>query len=133
MRSVVLADTGPLYAAVDPDDQYHARAQQELKRLEQEGLTVEVAYSTITECYTLVQRRLGLNVAHRWLREILDAATLVNPTSDDYLAAAVRVQAYADQPLTLFDVVLAIVSKRLSVPVWTYDYHFDIMQATVWR
>jgi len=24
----VLADTGPLYAAVDPDAQYHARAQE---------------------------------------------------------------------------------------------------------
>jgi hypothetical protein len=33
MKRVVLADTGPLYAAVDPDDQYHGRAQRELKRL----------------------------------------------------------------------------------------------------
>lgn len=132
MRAAVLADTGPLYAAADPDDQYHARAQQEIKRLEQEGLTVVVTYSTLTECYTLVQRRLGLHAAHQWLAEILAAAALINPTPDDYVAAAARVQAYADQPLTLFDVVLAIVSERLGIPVWTYDYHFDIMQAIVW-
>ena len=33
MRSAVLADSGPLYAAVDPDDAYHPQAQRELKRL----------------------------------------------------------------------------------------------------
>jgi hypothetical protein len=30
MRSAVLADSGPLYAAVDPDDAYHPQAQREL-------------------------------------------------------------------------------------------------------
>jgi len=33
MRSAVLADSGPLYAAVDLDDAYHPQAQRELKRL----------------------------------------------------------------------------------------------------
>jgi len=33
MKRAVLADTGPLYAAADPDEEYHARAQRELKRL----------------------------------------------------------------------------------------------------
>ena len=35
MRHAVFVDTGPLYAAVDPDDQYHSRAQQELQTLNQ--------------------------------------------------------------------------------------------------
>jgi len=51
MRQVVLADTGPLYAAVDPTDHYHLQAQ----------------------------------------------------------------------------------SERLGLPVWTYDYHFNLMRANVWR
>lgn len=71
MKRAVLADTGPLYAAADSSDQYHARAQEELARLEREGLAVFVAYSTLLGTYTLVLRRLGIEDAHQWLREVL--------------------------------------------------------------
>jgi predicted nucleic acid-binding protein len=50
MRAV-LADTGPLYAAVDPDDQYHERAQKQLQVLEDEGLSILLAYPTLLEAY----------------------------------------------------------------------------------
>jgi predicted nucleic acid-binding protein len=33
MRRAVLADTGPLYAAADPDDAHHEQARRELRRL----------------------------------------------------------------------------------------------------
>jgi predicted nucleic acid-binding protein len=42
----VLADTGPLYAAADPDDQYHELAQGQLQALADEGLSVVLAYTT---------------------------------------------------------------------------------------
>jgi len=58
---------------------------------------------------------------------------LINPTPDDYLAAASRIRAYSDQPLTMFDGVLVVLGERLGLPVWTYDYHFDLMRANVWR
>jgi predicted nucleic acid-binding protein len=35
--------------------------------------------------------------------------------------------------ITLTDAVLATMSPRLRLPVWTYDHHFDIMQVEVWR
>ncbi|WP_295888238.1 hypothetical protein [uncultured Thiohalocapsa sp.] len=40
---------------------------------------------------------------------------------------------FPDQSITLFDTTLAMVASRLRLPVWTYDHHFDRMQATVWR
>jgi uncharacterized protein len=40
---------------------------------------------------------------------------------------------YPDQLLTMFDSVLAVLSERLDCPIWTYDYHFDVVQARVWR
>jgi predicted nucleic acid-binding protein len=133
MKRAVLADTGPLYAAVDPDDQYHLRAQQELSELQRRQLTVMLAYPTVSEAYTLVLYRLGRSTARSWLQEILKGATLINPTPEDYRMAVSKLDAYPDQSITLFDAALAALSKRLSVPVWTYDHHFDVMRAAVWR
>jgi predicted nucleic acid-binding protein len=133
MKRAVLADTGPLYAAVDPDDQHHTQAQQELGELQRRRLTVMLVYPTLSETYTLVLYRLGRSTARSWLQEILQGGTLINPTPEDYRVAVSKIEAYPDQPITLFDATLAVLSKRLSVPVWTYDHHFDVMRAAVWR
>lgn len=133
MRRTVLVDTGPLYAAVDPDDQYHSRAQTELGRLRDGGWGIAITYPTLLELYTLVMQRLSIAVAHQWLDEVTVAAALILPTPDDYVSAVRRVRTYTDQRLTLPDLVLATMSARLAVPIWTYDHHFDLLQATVWR
>ena len=63
----------------------------------------------------------------------MGSATLVNPSPEDYRQAIVRVQAMPDQPITLFDAVAAALAVRLGLEVWTYDHHFDLMRAKVWR
>ena len=131
MRAV-LADTGPLYAAVDPEDEHHARALLELQKLNRDRQEVVILYSTLLEAYSLIIFRLGTDVALRWLLEVAQTA-LINPTSEDYWQAAARIQALADQPITLFDAVAAGVATRLKIDVWTYDYHFDLMKVGVWR
>lgn len=133
MRSAVLADTGPLFAAVDPDDQHHARARAEMRRLAQEQRTVLLPYPILLEAYTLVLYRLGKPVADRWLDEVETGAMLINPLPEDYAAARRRAGAYPDQRITLFDGVLAALAARLGCEVWTYDHHFDIMRTSVWR
>ena len=67
MSRTVIADTGPLYAAADPDDAYHHRAHRELKRLVREKSEVTVAYPTLLEAHTLVLHRLGRQSASLWL------------------------------------------------------------------
>jgi predicted nucleic acid-binding protein len=133
MRQAVIADTGPLYAAVDPDDQYHRRAQRELKRLVRDRHELVIAYPTLLESYTLLLYRLGREVAKAWLEEVLTGAALVNPTPEDYRDAATKVRAFTDQEITLFDAALAVLANRLGLTVWTYDHHFDVMRAAVWR
>jgi predicted nucleic acid-binding protein len=86
MSRAVLADTGPLYAAADPDDALHRRAQRELKRLGDERRSVAVPYPTLLETYTLVPYRLGRRAASNWLEDILAGVALVNPEPEDYLA-----------------------------------------------
>jgi predicted nucleic acid-binding protein len=132
VRPAVLADTGPLYAAVDPDDTHHKRARRELRRLADEHQEVVVAYPTLLEAYTLVLFRLGKNAALRWLDEMTGAA-LVNPSAEDYRLAVARVRSFQDQPITLFDALVATLSSRLGLEVWTYDHHFDVMRVSIWR
>jgi predicted nucleic acid-binding protein len=132
VRTAVLADTGPLYAAADPDDAHHKRARRELIRLARERQEVLVIYPTVLEAYTLVLFRLGKTAALHWLEEIAGAA-LVNPVAEDYRQAFARVHSLKDQPITLFDALVATLSHRLGLPVWTYDHHFDLMRVNVWR
>ena len=132
MSRAVLADTGPLYAAADPDDAYHRRSQQELRRLAREKREVVVAYCTLLEAYTLVLHRLGKTAALSWLNEMENAA-LINPTNEDYRLAAARIRRLGDQSVSLFDATVASLATRLRLDVWTYDHHFDVMRIPVWR
>ena len=132
MMRAVLADTGPLYAVVDPEDEYHTRALRQLQELDSDRRQIMILYSTVLEAYSLIMFRLGRHVASHWLVEMSDA-TLVNPTPEDYRQAGTKIRALADQPITLFDAVTAVIATRLQVNVWTYDHHFDVMKVGVWR
>jgi predicted nucleic acid-binding protein len=132
MTRAVLADTGPLYAAVDPHDARHNQALAELRKLAREKREVVVAYPVLLEAYTMVLCGLGRNAASDWLTDMADAA-LVNPTPEDYRQAVVRIRTLADQPITLFDATVAALATRLNLEVWTYDHHFEVMRVSVWR
>jgi predicted nucleic acid-binding protein len=129
----VLADTGPLYAAADPDDQYHARAQEQLQALADEGLSVVLAYPVLLETYTLIRYRLGAASSAAWLEDVREGSAWINPSPQDYREATALVGRFPDQSITLFDATLAIVATRLNLPVWSYDHHFDTMRTPVWR
>lgn len=133
MRPTVLADTGPLFAALDPDDTFHRRAHDEIKLLNRNGVGIAILYPTLLETYSLVLYRLGIQPAQVWLGEVSRGAQLLNPLPDDYDQAKQRLLTYQDQRMSLFDAVLATASQRLRVPVWTFDHHFDVMRVAVWR
>ena len=132
MRKAVLADTGPIYAVVDPDDAHHARALRELEQLASSQHEVMVTFPTLLEAYSLVMVRLGPKIALRWLDEMTYAA-LVNPSPEDYRNASVKLSGFADRSISLFDATVATIASRIGVPVWTYDHHFDVMRVPVWR
>lgn len=129
----MLADTGPLYAARDPDDHHHDRSQAELRRLRSLHLKVIVPYPILLEAYSLIVRKLGSREAHRFLAQVVHTSILTNATEEDYQEASVAILPYRDQDISLFDAVLAEMSHRLEAPLWTFDHHFDVMGAAVWR
>jgi predicted nucleic acid-binding protein len=52
---------------------------------------------------------------------------------EDYRHAILRLRSLKDQSITLFDALVAAMSGRLGLEVWTYDHHFDVMRVGVWR
>jgi uncharacterized protein len=133
LRGIVLADTGPLYAARDPSDTHHDRAHDELARLQAQNLKVVVPYPILLESYSLVLLKLGNRQAHALLAEVTSTSILANATIEDYQDASVTILPYRNQDLTLFDTLLAAMSDRLESPVWTFDHHFDVLRVSVWR
>ena len=131
--SAILADSGPLYALAIPSDEHHIQAQRDSQRMRQQQLDVVVAYPVLIETYHLLLRRVPLATAHGWLTQIMTRGSFVNPRDEDYLEASQRVRRYRDQQLTLVDAIVAVLSERAGVPVWTYDHHFDIMRIDRWR
>lgn len=133
MRGIVLADTGPLYAARDPDDNLHGRSQDALGRLRDQNIKVVVPYPILLESYSLVMRKLGNREAHAFLAQSSSTSILTNANTEDYQEASARILPYRDQDISLFDAVLAAMSDRLESPVWTFDHHFDVMRVDIWR
>lgn len=133
MRGVVLADTGPLYAATDSTDSRHERSLQEQTRLEAQSLRAVVSYATLQEAHGLVLRKLGPSQAQTFLRDLLRTTVFVVPIEEDHKKAVGRVLRYPDQDISMADAVNAEIADRLQVPAWTYDHHFDIMGSRVWR
>ena len=129
----ILADTTPLYGAIDTSDQFHARAQAEIQRIATEKLIVVVSFPVYIEAYSLTLYRLGFEQANRFSQNCLESANLLNPTEEQYLKAIKKVQQFPDQTITIVDALTAILADELNIPVWTYDYHFDVMKISVWR
>lgn len=129
----MLADTGPLYAMRDSDDERHVRAREELERIGEAGLTVAVPYPVLLEAYTLVMRKLGPAQARGFLTELEEKYPFVVAGREDHQGASAAISRYPDQDMTLVDAVLHAISSRLEVPVWTHDHHFDVMESRVWR
>lgn len=92
-----------------------------------------VPYPILGECHALLVRRRGIALALSWLTDVRESGVTLAPNPDDDLAALGRLVGYKDQPITLFDSILAVMSDRLNLPVWTYDHHFDVMGNSVWR
>jgi predicted nucleic acid-binding protein len=131
--SAVIADAGPLYALVDVSDNHHLRAQSELQRLSTAGITVAVPTVILLGAYSLILYRLGIHAAFHRLSQLEGGVGRIAPRGKDFQAAVRRVRRYPDQSITLFDAVLAELSEKLSVPVWTFDHHFDVMNVQAWR
>ena len=110
----LIADTGPLYAAIDIDDQYPQRSQQELKIINQQKLAILVPSPIYLETHKLILQSLGITAALKFTRDIEKQVNFVNPTAKDYQAATSIITKFPDQKMTLFDAVTVILANQIN-------------------
>lgn len=106
---IAIVDSGPLYAAVDADDDDHARC---LEVLQRPNLDLVVPALVVAEVTYLVGRRLGAAVEAAFLRG-LAAVEVDAPGVDDWPAIATLVERYGDFPLGGTDASVAVLAERL--------------------
>ncbi|HEY8172959.1 MAG TPA: PIN domain-containing protein [Dehalococcoidia bacterium] len=106
---IAIVDSGPLYAAVDADDDDHARCVDVLARTDLELVTSALVVAEVTY---LVGRRLGPDVEAKFLRG-LASLEVEAPDADDWPAMARLVERYRDFPLGGTDAHVAVLGERL--------------------
>jgi len=110
---IAVVDAGPLYAAVDADDDDHLRCLEVLQRAD---LDLVVPALVVAEVTYLVGRRLGAEVESAFLRG-LGTLEVEGPVADDWPAIAELVVRYADFPLGGTDASVAILADRLGTDI----------------
>ena len=107
---LAVVDTGPLYAAVDLDDQDHQRSADALRM---PGLELVVPAMVVAETTYLVGTRLGPVIEAAFLRGLrgLDVRA---PGPDDWGRIAELVERYGDFPLGGTDASVIALAELLS-------------------
>jgi predicted nucleic acid-binding protein len=106
---IAIVDSGPLYAAVDADDDEHTRCLSVFERMD---LHLVIPAMVVAEVTYLVGRRLGPEVESRFLRG-LSGFEVEAPDADDWDAIANLVERYRDFPLGGTDASVVTLAERL--------------------
>jgi len=110
---IAIVDAGPLYAAVDADDDDHARC---VAILERPDLELVIPALVVAEVTYLVGSRMGADTEARFLRA-LASQEIEAPSTEDWSAIADLVERYADFPLGGTDASVAALAERLGTDV----------------
>jgi predicted nucleic acid-binding protein len=120
---VIVADTGPLLAAVNRRDPAHQLAAMLVADL---GRDLVVPDSVIVEADHLVRRRIGRYAAQALLESLAIGEHRVGHSTPELLRRAVAIDAqYADLDLGICDALVMAYAERHDLPILTFDFaHF---------
>jgi uncharacterized protein len=108
---MILVDTGFLYALLDRDDAWHARAVVASKNLREGWITT---WPVLTEAVHLITKWLGTDPAHALMSDVADGEITVWDIPRKQMATLVeRMQAYRNLPMDLADGSLLLLAEQL--------------------
>ncbi len=123
--ALVLFDTSAIYALADRGDPNHGPALHRLRTVQEKGHTLFLHSYLLAEAAALLQRRLGLGVALRFLE---DAAALRTHwvTAQDHREATALLRDRGRRALSLVDCVSFVVMRRHGVALaFAFDEDFE--------
>lgn len=128
---LAVVDTGPLYAAVDADDDDHAAC---VEALERPDLRLVIPALVVAEATYLVGSRLGPKIESRFLKG-LASLDVDAPRPEDWKRIAELVVRYGDFPLGGTDASVIATAERLHTNVIvTLDHrHFGAVRLKTGR
>jgi hypothetical protein len=123
---IAIVDSGPLYAAVDADDDHHLSCLDVLARAD---LDLVVPAMVVAEVTYIVGRRMG-PFAEAGILDGLADLEIEAPSRDDLAAMARLVTKYGDLPLGGTDASVAALADRLETDlIVTLDRrHFGVLR-----
>jgi uncharacterized protein len=127
MRSIAIADAGPLLASLDRRDPDHARSAEVLRRRD---LDVVIPALVIAEVAHFAALRLGPGAEAAFARG-MRGFSVEAPDPDDWLLIADLVERYGDFPLGIVDASIVVLADRLETDlIVTLDRrHFGAVQS----
>jgi uncharacterized protein len=123
---LAVVDTGPLYAALDLDDDNHEASAETLRR---PGLRLVIPTLVVAEVSYLAATRMGANVEASFIAGLADL-DIEAPLPQEWTRIAELIQLYGDFPLGATDASVVALAERLQTPyVITLDRrHFHAVK-----
>jgi uncharacterized protein len=108
---MILVDAGFLYALLDNDDAWHARAKAAAGEIKEKWITT---WPVLTEAIHLISRWVGVEQAIALMQDIADGdIALWNLTPQAARAVPALMKRYADLPMDLADASLVLLAESL--------------------
>jgi uncharacterized protein len=122
---VTFADTSGLYALLDQHDPNHQAARKALERLRAEDARLLTHSYVIVEVVALVQRRLGLDMARRFVDDLLPILEVVPVDAGLHAEAMAALIAADRRGISLVDRTSFLVMRRHGIRrAFSFDADF---------
>lgn len=121
----LFVDTSALYAAMDRDDEFHARASAHWKECLSGTEVLLTSNYILVETLALVQSRLGMEATRLLASDVIPALEIEWVSADDHRAALEAVLAANRRSLSFVDCASFQVMRRLGLrSAFAFDPHF---------
>ena len=132
---MIYIDTGAFLARYVSRDQYHRRALEGWKRLEESGQQCFASHFVLSETFTLLARRAGYRFAAERARHIFSSEhlTILRSSQEDEYEVLELFEKYADQEVSFTDCVSFVLMRVKNLrTVFSFDTHFERAGFQLW-